>query len=359
MRKVVFFVFGLIFCLPLVASAQKAPNSRFDLLKLIDPKVDANYADGSDRFSDDVPPFEQPSLWLCDDVRKKDRDQHKLDIPSSSIVFDATKRLHSSVRSRAGLTNQRLMHLGYILRLAANYAVKMDGVSKNSVEFKKLAKRNRDLTEVYQREQPVNEALSHLWRPIHAKMENLRMAVKDAVMAERNTGRERRRCAHPQNDFNLADLGMQIPWKTPEINKSYRSYGGIVPFEFTLEGFKCSQVTEAVVQSGEVTNSGIFEEAKFLEKAVLAHIMAAAQREEAYLQAELRHKFATKLDNLSLAAKLAHVLKSRPHNQAVRQKWESILFDVVALKRAIVTAEREQAKLARGINRCRLYPRDQ
>ena len=326
------------------------PN-RFRLLNLINPNDGRNRGRPLNSFND-LRPGQQPHLWPSEDVRRKDKDRHGMDIPSPSISFEAIKKLQIAVSSRTGLIGTRLMHLSYIKRDADNFLTRAQAYPEGSQEWERLNQRHRELMEVYNQEHPVNSHLSKLWRPISSKLPALRRAIKQAVMAERNACLSRRRCARQRRDIAPDDFCIPLP-RVP--NSNFRSYNPVgIPGEYSLEGFTCSEITGEAVEQELTTNSEIFELVKFLEKAVYGHIQACAEREEDYLQIELRAKIAQKNKRYPLAARLRAIYKNgRRHNNRIRQQWERILLVVTALKEAIVEAEQEQTKQADLIDRCR------
>ena len=332
-------------------SAASIPN-RFRLLNLINPNDGRNSGRPLNPFND-LTPGQQPHLWPSEDVRRKDKDRHGMDIPSPSISFEAIKKLQIAVSSRTGLIGTRLMHLSYIKRDADNFLTRAQAYPEGSQEWERLNQRHRELMEVYNQEHPVNSHLSKLWRPISSKLPALRRAIKQAVMAERNACLSRRRCARQRRDIAPDDFCIPLPRIN---NDNFRSYAQAnIPGQFILESYQCTEITEEAVEQELATSSEIFELVKFLEKATYAHIEACAEREEDYLQIEIRARTIKdrRGPRAALRRRLIAIYKNgRRLNNRIRQQWERVLLVVTALKEAIVKAEQEQTKQADLIDRC-------
>lgn len=363
-RSAIAAVFGstLAVMLPSIANAQG--NPRFDLLGLLDPNNSGNFAAKQNSF-DDLRSDQQPYLWPCDDVRKKDKDKLGVDVPSPSIVFEAQKRFEKSAKSRSGEVNQRLEHLRYMKRVADSYLVR-SSKTPNVQEAEAMEKRFKDLKWVMAREVPLNTYLSKLWQPISTKSRALRKQIKNAVTAERNAGINRKRCAVKQADISSVNLGSDIKVRMPALNTEFDNYSGRgIPGEFVLEGYRCTDVGTEDLDINRVTSSAVLEQLKYLEKQVSAHLQASAEREEDYLQAEIKAKKATGRSNNSKRARLNSIykngrryngyLQSNGNYTGIRKQWEAVMSQIREIKTLLVEAEQVETNEARLLNRCNKF----
>ena len=322
------------------ANAQSV-DKRYQLLQRLSASDSGNFAPGQKKFSG-ISNSSQPLLFPSDNVSKKDKDKVGLDIPSPSLSFEAIKRLQSSVSSRYGLIKRRLEQLSYIKRNAKNFE---DAENPEGP----LHAKHKSQKKVYDNEHGVNTKLEKLWKPIKAKLASLRKEVKGAVILEAKICKSRKRCAKEQKDIDSVEFTYLISVK-PRQQSKYNTYNGSgIPPAFSLEPFQCADTSNAC----NLTNSQIIENAKFLEKVAQDHLAAVCKREEAYLQIEDGAKGLKGASNAGKKRGLVSIYKGgRSQNDKLRRVWTKIIKGARAVKKMIVKAEAQEAKLAGGINRC-------
>lgn len=335
--------------------SQLAEAGRFDILELIDPTKPKNFAKDQDPYSALPKTDMQPYLWPSDDVRDKDRNpKTKMDIPSPSVAFETMKRLQFIVNNRFKEINARLKCLGYISGVADNF--------KHAIEPQHhLHEKHKKWKAVYDAEFPVNESLKKQWEDIDNRMEPLRKLIKEAVVFEAQACASQKRCAVGLGDIDPNDLFQAIPIEILPDNldmnnmPNYNTYKDVnLPSQFKLEPFRCAKI-DLTLASGSaegITNSQMFECAKFLKRTVEAHIEASGEREKDYAQTE---KYSTEIEDQQVITALRKIYtEGRKFNDNVRKKWDTILAEVIKVKALIAKAEFEETKAAgiNGINRC-------
>lgn len=341
---------GSLFASP--SSAEAVPSrctlaeDRFDISDFTDPHNPQNFREGQKTHEAIRQSTDHPSLWLCDDVSKKDKDKHGFNIPSPSVTFEAAKAVQLNVTTQVGSMKLRKQHLDELKKIADN--------AKFRVRDPEEQVRYQALLELIAENEPVNTACLEVWKSLEKRAKKLRENVKKAVKAERSAGLKLKRCAIECGDLDMGDISGKFPAKPYTPKSELKTHAQAqVPSVNAIEPFSCKSISENEVETGQQSESIILEHSKLLEQKVQSHIDLCIQRGEAYIQMKF---FASTLKGKDKAKRKRALIgiakKGEKENKKVRKLWESVLKEMINFKTELIMAENKKTELADEIGRC-------
>lgn len=242
-----------------------------------------------------------------------------------------------------------------IKTLAENYKIQAQAYPENSQLWSEFMEKHKALIKIYEQEKSLNDALQLLWSPINGQLASLRDQIKQIVIFERKAGKALKRCANEQPDIDPNSILTYFIVENKRNNPNFDSYSGIVPPQLKLVGFQCGNFYNDDIEGEKTTKSLPIELIRFFEKTVHSYIEICAERERAYIEIETyAHTFKDKRG--PRAALRNRLLKfggnGRFYNDQIRSSLETILAQVIQLKKDIIEVEKRETDGAIAIDRC-------
>ena len=283
-----------------------------------------------------VPESQQPCLWQCDDLSDKEEEQ------TSSPVFEAIKNVDGAFHSKWIEVQIRHRQLGILESMIDNYRAGKSALPDSKKKLKRLQK-------IYAKNLAINEKDLELWGPLIQEASKLKKSIKKMVIAEKSAGKTLKRCVAPQEPV---DIGAHINPAPRSFTGGFDSYAEDLPKGVNLLPYECA---DAPKRNPEKSSSRIFLAVDLLEGIVMEHVIAAMERERAYVIAKDRASGEIGASKAKRRKGLENVYKqARSINQKVLQGWLAILEEVKKLKTRVGNAIRQQTKQAKKIKRCRM-----
>jgi hypothetical protein len=347
-----FFAIGFALAGQLIVSSNaSAANIELKYLKTLEPKAE-NFAPDSkpypkiktkqlvkegditkevDAVVEPVSEDQKPYLWSCADVKDLE-----IDKKSSSLVFEVSKWIFSSIDANFKVHKDRLRKLTMLGKMLEAYKVKEDTIPQMQERIEKMQ-------DIYQSNLDATNSLIKIWEPVDKEAKELIALIKQLVTEESRAGKAAEKCAKSQNtDTSLVE---KAPFQAPD----YEDYGPILPSGIVVNPFSCGVFDE---NDFSKSSSDIILNLGLMEKVIIEQVLVAMERERAYIENADRAEGEAGARNAPERAALLSTIAVRQDNRRILERWKGLLVRLQLFKQSVANAVQTETDIATELKRC-------